>query len=131
MINKGRISAILQDGKMVSVKPSAGNGVTVPLVVPALLRDFLDVDTEIVYVVFPDNTGIVLSRADGEVNLDVTVSDGIKASISGDDVLVVKAVNVEGAAAQITDDNVLEVTATDELGIKATVTGDNVLVVSD
>ena len=66
MINKGKVSAILQDGKSVSVKPFTGSGVTMPLVVPTFLQGGLSVDTEIVYASFSDGTGIVLARMDGQ-----------------------------------------------------------------
>lgn len=68
MANKGKVSAILQEGKEVSVKPYNGGTVTAPLVVPALLLGFLEVGTVVVYEEFEDGTGIVLSRMDGEIN---------------------------------------------------------------
>ena len=68
MANKGKVSAILQEGKAVSVKPYNGGTVTAPLVVPALLLGFLEVGTVVVYEEFEDGTGIVLARMDGEIN---------------------------------------------------------------
>ncbi len=68
MANKGKVSAILQEGKEVSVKPYNGGTVTAPLVVPALLLGFLEAGTVVVYEEFEDGTGIVLSRMDGEIN---------------------------------------------------------------
>ena len=68
MANKGKVSAILQEGKAVSVKTYNGGTVTAPLVVPALLLGFLEVGTVVVYEEFEDGTGIVLSRMDGEIN---------------------------------------------------------------
>ena len=66
MINKGTVSAILDGGKRVSVKPYMGSIVTVALTVPYFLFECLDVGMPVVYVTFEDNTGIVLARMDGE-----------------------------------------------------------------
>ena len=68
MVNKGKVSAIHNDGKAVSVKPYTGDGVTAPLVVPFFLFGGLPVGVEVVYSTFPDGTGIVLARMDGEFN---------------------------------------------------------------
>lgn len=68
MIQKGQISAIMDGGKYVTATPYFGGTVSVPLVVPFFLIGALPVNTPIVYATFPDNTGIVLARADGEWN---------------------------------------------------------------
>lgn len=68
MANKGKVSAILNNGKTVSVKPYNGGIVSAPLVVPTLLLGILDVGTSVVYEEFEDGTGIVLARMDGEIN---------------------------------------------------------------
>ena len=68
MIQKGQVSAILDGGKKVTVAPYSGGTVTFPLVVPYFLIGALPVNTPVVYVTFADNTGIILSRADGEWN---------------------------------------------------------------
>lgn len=68
MIDKGQVSAILDGGKKVTVKPNTGGTVTFPLVVPYFLIGALPVNTPVVYSTFDDNTGIVLARADGEWN---------------------------------------------------------------
>ena len=68
MVQKGKISTVLNGGKSVTVTPYAGNTVTAPITVPFFLIDFLPVGTPVAYVVFDDNTGIVLSRMDGEWN---------------------------------------------------------------
>ena len=68
MIQKGKISTIEEDGKKVTVTPYEGGTVTPPLVVPYFLTGALPVNTPVVYVVFDDNTGVVLSRMDGDWN---------------------------------------------------------------
>lgn len=65
MIQKGVVSAVQTDGKMVSVTPYSGDIVTEWLVVPFHLIGLLQVGTAVIYTVFPDNTGIVLHREDG------------------------------------------------------------------
>ena len=68
MVYKGKVSAILDGGKLVTATPYLGGTVTAPLTVPFFLIDALPVGTPIAYVVFEDNTGIVLSRMDGDWN---------------------------------------------------------------
>lgn len=85
MINKGRVSAILQDGKAVSVKPYFGESVTAPLVVPFFLFGCLKVDVEVVYSTFPDGTGIVLARMDGEFNRKIPGSVEVEGRITASD----------------------------------------------
>lgn len=67
MIDKGVISALKDGGSKAEVIPSTSKAsVTVPLVVPDLLRGNLAVNTEVVYVMFDDNTGVILERLDGK-----------------------------------------------------------------
>ena len=66
MVQKGKVSAVLDGGRAVTVTPYTGSTVTTPITVPAFLVDFLPVGTPVVYVAFDDNTGIVLSRMDGQ-----------------------------------------------------------------
>lgn len=68
MVQKGKVSSILDGGKLVTVTPYAGGTVTVSLTVPAFLVGVLPIGTPVAYVLFEDNTGIVLSRMDGEWN---------------------------------------------------------------
>lgn len=68
MVQKGKVSTIIDGGKSVTATPYAGGTVTVPLTVPFFLLNALPVGTPIAYAVFDDNTGIVLSRMDGEWN---------------------------------------------------------------
>lgn len=72
MVQKGKVSAVLNNGKMVTVTPYVGNTVTTPITVPVFLVGVLPVGTPVAYVVFDDNTGIVLSRMDGEWNGTIT-----------------------------------------------------------
>ena len=68
MVYKGKVSTVLNGGKHVTATSYAGGTVTAPLTVPFFLIDALPVGTPIAYVVFEDNTGVVLSRMDGEWN---------------------------------------------------------------
>ena len=86
MVNKGTVSAILQDGRAVSIKPYTGESVTAPLVVPFFLFEGLPVGTEVVYTTFPDNTGIVLARMDGEFNRKIPGSVEIEGNLKASDV---------------------------------------------
>lgn len=72
MIQKGQVSAVLDGGKSVTVTPYTGGTVTFPLVVPFFLIGALPINTPVVYTTFADNTGIVLARADGEWNHNIT-----------------------------------------------------------
>ena len=68
MVQKGKVAAVLDGGKKVTVTPYAGITVTTAITVPFFLVGVLPVGTPVAYVVFDDNTGIVLSRMDGEWN---------------------------------------------------------------
>lgn len=71
MIYKGRVSAILDGGKKVTVTPYAGETVTFPLVVPFFLIGAVPVNTPVVYATFADNSGIIIARTDGEWNHEI------------------------------------------------------------
>jgi hypothetical protein len=58
----------MDGGTAVTVTPYAGGTVTAPITVPAFLVGILPVGTPVAYVVFEDNTGLVLSRMDGQWN---------------------------------------------------------------
>ena len=68
MLHKGKVSTILNNGKSATVTPYVGGTVTAPITIPAFLAGMLPIGTPVVYVVFEDGTGIVLSRMDGEWN---------------------------------------------------------------
>ena len=68
MVRKGIIVAVLDGGRTVTVTPYAGSIVTVPITVPAYLGSQLSVGMAVAYVLFPDNTGILISRMDGGWN---------------------------------------------------------------
>ena len=68
MVKKGKVSTVSADGKTVTVTPYSGGIVTSALIVPFFLIGALPVNTPVVYTTFDDNTGIVLSRADGDWN---------------------------------------------------------------
>ena len=86
MISKGKISAVQQGGKMVTIKPYSGEVVTAPLVVPFFLYGALPVGMEVVYTTFPDGTGIVLARMDGEFNRKIPGSVEIEGNLKAADV---------------------------------------------
>lgn len=77
MVYKGKVSTILDGGKSVTATPYAGGTVTAPLTVPFFLIDALPVGTPIAYVIFEDNTGVVLSRMDGEWNHSLQEVEGV------------------------------------------------------
>lgn len=68
MVLKGKVSDVLNGGTAVTVTPYGGGVVTIPLVVPFFLIGALNVNVPVAYVIFEDNTGIVLARMDGEWN---------------------------------------------------------------
>jgi hypothetical protein len=68
MIKKGKVSAVLDGGRLVTITPLSGGIVTAPLVVPFFLIGAVPVNTSVIYTVFDDNTGIVLARSDGAGN---------------------------------------------------------------
>ena len=68
MVSKGKVSSVSADGKTVTVVPYGGGFVTAPLTVPFFLIGATPVNTPVAYATFSDNTGIVLSRMDGEWN---------------------------------------------------------------
>lgn len=69
MINKGYISSINEAEKTAIIIPQEARGtVTFPLVIPWHLRECLEIDMPVIYVTFPDNTGAILLRSDGEWN---------------------------------------------------------------
>lgn len=76
MIKKGKVSAVLDGGKSVTVTPHSGGIVTAPLVVPFFLIGAVPVNTSVIYTVFDDNTGILLARSDGEGNYSLQPIDG-------------------------------------------------------
>ena len=76
MVQKGKISTVLNGGKSVTVTPYAGGTVTAPITVPYFLRGVLPVGTAVAYVIFEDNTGVVLSRMDGEWNEKLLSGEG-------------------------------------------------------
>ena len=65
MTSKGRISTVATDGRTATVVPAFGEVVSHPLVVPLSLRGQLTPGVEVVYCSFPDTTGIILCRMDG------------------------------------------------------------------
>lgn len=67
MITKGRISSVSADGRTATVIPAfCGDIVTHSLTVAHSMRGALQIGVEVVYCIFPDGTGIILGRMDGE-----------------------------------------------------------------
>lgn len=67
-ITKGKISAVMSKTLATAVPMFSDNPVSIELVIPWYLWECLEVDMEVVYSQFPDNTGIILARMDGEWN---------------------------------------------------------------
>ncbi len=65
IVNKGKISNILDGGSAVTVTPYQGGTVSPKLAVPFFLIGFLPIGTPVAYILFDDGTGIILSRMDG------------------------------------------------------------------
>ena len=76
MVLKGKVSGVLNGGTAVTVTPYGGGVVTIPLTVPFFLIGALAVNTPVAYVVFEDNTGLVLSRMDGDWNHSLQPVEG-------------------------------------------------------
>lgn len=65
-IDKGIISSMKDGGAKAEVVPYSSKGaVTLPLVVPNRLKGYLEVNNEVAFIRFPDNTGIIIERMDG------------------------------------------------------------------
>lgn len=72
MIYKGYVSSILDGGKTVTVVPAfSADVVTLPLKVPELLEGTMEINKEVIYCTFPDNTGVVLANMDGKISPDI------------------------------------------------------------
>ena len=70
-VNKGKIWPI-EDEEHATVIPSfSDTPVTIKLIIPFFLKRCLETDMEVVYAQFPDNTGVILARLDGEWNHDL------------------------------------------------------------
>lgn len=76
MVQKGKISDVLSGGTAATVTPHGGGVVTEPLTVPFFLIGALSVNMSVAYVVFEDNTGLILSRMDGEWNHSLQSVEG-------------------------------------------------------
>lgn len=88
MIEKGYVSAVMDGGKKVTVVPAfSGDVVSHELTVPYFLVGILGINTEVVYCSFPDNTGVVLARMDGEWSHTLAGNLEVKGSIKGASVL--------------------------------------------
>ena len=105
MVMKGRISAILDRGDRVTVAPYGGGVVTVPLAVPTYLRGFLPVNTIVVYVVFEDNTGLILGRLDGFANIS-TGSGSVNMTADGENIVIEESGNANNLSVY-SDDNAI------------------------
>lgn len=84
MVEKGKVSSVLDGGKSVTATPYSGGTVTAPLAVPSELIGLLSVNTPIVYITFEDGTGVVISRVDGKSGGSIIAySDGDAIVIGG------------------------------------------------
>lgn len=67
-VNKGKISAVIDKTHATVVPSFSDSPVTTELVIPFFLCECLTVGMDVVYAQFPDNTGLILARMDGEWN---------------------------------------------------------------
>ena len=67
-IQKGKISNILDGGRVATVTPYFGGVVTPGLTVHFSIVGELSINTPVAYVLFEDGTGIILARMDGQGN---------------------------------------------------------------
>lgn len=67
-VNKGYVSAIIDKTHATVIPAFSDVPVSIELVIPWALWECLKVDMEVVYAQFPDNTGVILARMDGEWN---------------------------------------------------------------
>ena len=67
-IMKGKVSAVMSKTRATVVPMFSDSPVSIELVIPWYLWECLEVDMEVIYSQFPDNTGIILGRMDGEWN---------------------------------------------------------------
>ena len=67
-IEKGKISAVISKTVATVIPSFSDTPVTAKLTIPFFLWECLEVDMDVVYAQFPDNTGLILGRLDGEWN---------------------------------------------------------------
>ena len=67
-INKGKISEIKSKTVATVVPTFSSVPVTADLTIPWYLWEGLEIGMDVAYVQFPDNSGLILSRMDGEWN---------------------------------------------------------------
>lgn len=109
--NKGKISAILDKTHATVVPAFSDTPVTTSLVIPFFLWECLKVGMEVVYTQFPDNSGVILGRMDGEWNhkiwQDPEGSCAVRAMtgdvevVEGDEIITAGDVNVNAGNVNI------------------------------
>lgn len=67
-VNKGKISAVVDKTHATVVPAFSDTPVTTELVIPFFLWECLEPDMDVIYTQFPDNTGMIVARMDGEWN---------------------------------------------------------------
>lgn len=80
-IGKGKISSVIDKTTATVVPLFSDTPVSSRLTIPFFLWECLSVGMDVVYSQFPDNTGVILGRMDGEWNHKVW--DGVEA-VTGD-----------------------------------------------
>lgn len=65
-LNKGQISVVIDKTHATVVPAFSDTPVTTELIIPWSLWECLEVGMDVVYAQFPDNTGVILGRMDGE-----------------------------------------------------------------
>lgn len=92
-VGKGKISAVSGKTQATIVPLFSAAPVSAQLTIPFFLSECLKVGMEVVYAQFPDNTGVILARMDGEWNHQV---DGGVKVLTGDVEVLSGGLNVEG-----------------------------------
>lgn len=77
-VNKGKISVITDLTHATVIPMFSDTPVSVELVIPFFLKECLTPGMDVVYTQFPDNTGIIIARMDGEWNHKIW--DGVEIS---------------------------------------------------
>ena len=102
MFDKGVISALKDGGARAEIMPSRSTvSVTAPLVVPEFLFGMLQVNDPVVFAMFDDNTGVILSRLDGkwshkiEGNLEVTGETTVGGNVTAADAKTANGISLQ------------------------------------
>lgn len=90
-VEKGTISALKGETTATVVPSFSDAPVSTDLVIPFFLVRCLEVGMDVVYAQFPDNTGVILARMDGEWNHDLDKDVRIRGDVQTSAVASVNA----------------------------------------